>query len=342
MADQYKNYVSNSGMTVEQVDVIDKDIRRYVNDSEEFWKQFFKTSAWTRGQKTFKHRKHIRPEVTEAVANSFKLAEGYGATKSSITVVDWYDSVGDYGTYIPYTAEALEYNIDDVISLASDNFTVYSVEVPEVLRAAAICTSNFQMTAKSTITETLDAAKVILVKQKSKMVTPGGFIAVMTPELVSKLKQELRAAGDHLDEDTKGEITKEGSVYKYNGFYIVERSDEAMYDKSDSTTKDKIVFIVKTRDNELPGAETEAEIEVFDNGLGHGLIAASAEDEVMVADTNRREGSIAMNIKHIGVGIQADLAHLVCTFDHTDYAASATPSADPITGVNSTSTAPNA
>lgn len=338
MANEYENYVNHSGMTVEQVNVIDKDVKRYVNDSEQFWKKYFKPTSWVRGQKTFEHRKHIRPEVTLAKATSFELAEGYGAVKSGITVVKWTDDVKDYGTFTPYTAEALQYNIDDVISLASDNFQVYAVEVPEVLRAKAMCTSNFQMTAENTITATLDKAKVILDKAKSKKINAGGYVAIMTPELVAKLKSELRANGASLDEITKEEVTKEGSVYKYNGFYITERSDEPMYD----TDTDKIVFVVKTRDNELPGAEVEAETDVFDNGLGSGLIRANGDTgatATYVADTNRREGSIALNIKHLGLGIQADMGHLVCTFAHTDYKASATPSHDPISGVTDTSTA---
>lgn len=338
MANEYENYVSNGGMSVEQVNVVDKDVKRYVNDSEQFWKKYFKPATWVRGQKTFEHRKHIRPEVTLAKATSFELAEGYGAVKSGITVAKWTDSVKDYGTYTPYTAEALQYNIDDVISLASDNFTVFAVEVPEAIRAAALCTSNFQMTAETTITATLDKAKVILDKAKSKKINAGGYVAIMTPELVAKLKAELRANGSYLDEISKEDITREGSVYKYNGFYITERSDDAMYNGSN----DKIVFIVKTRDNELPGSEVEAETIVFDNGLGSGLVRANGDTgatATYVADTNRREGSIALNINHLGVGIQADMGHLVCEFAHTDYVASVTPTGDPVNGVT-TSTAP--
>lgn len=345
----YNNYVNHTGMTVEQVKAIDLECRRYAQDAEKFWAQFFDTAKWERGHKTFQHRKHIRPEVTYSTATAMKLAEGYGAVKSNIKVVNWEETVDDYGTFIPYTAESIAYNIDDTLQLCKNQFSTLMVEVPEKCRANAICTSNFTM-APATVSDvvnyvaTFDKAKVILDKKLSKTIN-GYYIAIITPEIEASLKAELRALGTSLDPVTKEDVTREGTVYKFDKFLIVVRADEAMYATVSNVNKQKIVFICKTRDNELPGSEITPEFDIFDNGLGSGLVEANTgstdASPVYVADTNKREGSVAININHFGAGIQADLGHLVCVVDAaTGYTPATQPSNDPINGVANTSTAP--
>jgi hypothetical protein len=335
------NYISYTGFEVDHVTAIDLEINKYAKDSVKFWDQFFKAYEYKKGYKTFEHRKHIRPETTIKYANSLKLSEGVGTPNENLKIVKWSDTFDDYGSHYDYTKEALRDNYDDVLDLAKDQFETEAVEVPELLKADVICTSNFQMTAESTICDTLDKAAVILTKKKSKPFKGTKYLCIMTPETMKKFTSELKAQGVALPEATKSEIITEGSVKEYGRFYIVENPDEPMYDNSDtSNPKDKLVFICRTRDNELPGAKMDPEISVFDNGLGSNLIQKSATDTTLVADTNKRVGSLAMNIDHLGIAIQADLGHLVCTIDHVDYAASATPTADPINGVTATGVVP--
>lgn len=328
-----ENYISYTGFDVDHVTAIDVEISKYAKDAKKFWDQFFKAYTYKKGHKTFEHRKHIRPETTVKYANSLKLAEGVGTPNENLKIVKFSTTFDDYGTHYDYTKEGLRDNYDDVLELAKDQFMTEAVEVPELLKANAICTSNFQMTAESTVSATLEKAGVILVKKKAKPISGTKFLCIMTPELMAKFTNELKAQGVALPEATKSEIITEGAVKEYGRFYIIENADEPMYDTSDSTTKDKLVFISKTRDNELPGAKMDPEISVFDNGLGSNLIQKSTSDTTLVADTNKRVGSLAMNIDHLGIGIQADLAHLVCTMDHVAYEASATPTGDPINGV---------
>lgn len=345
------SYVSNTGMTIEQKAYIDAKVKSYVNDNEPFWAKFFATARWIPGRKKFTHRKHVRQELTANASVLTALVEGQGATKSTIKVTEWEETVANYGTYIPYTREALQYNIDDVLDMCTNDFSYKAVEIPEMKRAAAMCTSNFTMAPVTTtadsvttlhLTDTFDKAKVILDKQKSKPWADGRYLAIVTPEILAQLKAELRTAGVGLDEATKKDITRDGMVFDFDGFYIVSRSDTAMYETSGNTTVDKIVFICKTRDNELPGSEIEHETSIFDNGLGSGEVLKNGSTTEYEADHNKRVGSVAMNIDHMGVGIQADLGHLVCTVPHVAYTASATPTADPINGVTDTDTAPSA
>lgn len=330
------NYISYTGFDVDHVTAVDVEISKYAKDAKKFWDQFFKPYPYIKGHKTFEHRKHIRPETTVKYANSLKLAEGVGTPSENLKVVKWSTTFNDYGSHYDYTKEALRDNYDDVLSLAGDQFKTEAVEVPELLKADAICTSNFQMTAGTTVSATLDKAGVILAKKKAKPFDGTKFVAILTPELMAKLVSELKANGVALPEATKTALINEGAIKEYGRFYIVENADEPMYDNSATDSpKDKIIFISKTRDNELPGAKMDPEISVFDNGLGSNLIQKSASDTTLVADTNKRVGSLAMNIDHLGVGIQADLAHLVCTMDHVAYEASKTPTGDPINGVTS-------
>lgn len=343
------NYVSHDGFDVEHVDFIDLSVKKFVHDTEKFWGQFYDTTPFKKGYTVFKHRKTIRPEVTSKFASSLKLAEGIGAKDTDIKVVETSNSFSDYGTYINYTKEAIRDNIDDVSGFMVDKLKYLAAEVPEALRADTMCTSNFQITAsvanasaekgriiKYPITDTLDRIKVVLKKKRCKPTKDGKFVAILTPELMTQLKTELREQGiSVLDETTKAELTREGQVFNYDGFYLTDRSDEAMYAKtSDTINGDKLVVICRTRDNELPGIEMPGEISIFDNGLGTGLIAKSATDGTLVPDTNHRVGSIAMNIDHLGLGIQADLGHLVCTFSHVDYDKTGVtyPTADPVNG----------
>ncbi len=340
----YNNYINHAGMPVEQVKAVDLKCRRYEQNAEKFWEQFFDKGTWEKGHKTFTHRKHIRPEVTLSVVNAMKLAEGYGAVKSNIKVVDWEESVDNFGAYVPYTREAIQYNIDNVVGMAENDFKYKMVLVPEIARANAICTSNFQMTPVTTNNAvdwfaTFNKAKVILTKKKS-LKFKGTFLAIITPEIEGDLKNYLHSKGESLDEITKEDITREGTIYKWNGFTLTVRSDEAMYSNTDS----KIVFIVRTEDGELPGSEITAEFEIYDKGLGSGLIQTKDSTDaspVYEADTNNREGTVALNIDHFGASIQADLAHLVCVVETTNYSTGVTyPTADPINGITNTSVAP--
>lgn len=345
----YTNYINHTGMSVENVEKVDLRCKRYVMDSEKYWSQYFEKATWKEGYDTFTHRKHIRPEVTIAGANALKLVEGYGAVKSNITVVKWTETVHDYGTYVPYTAESLRYNIDDTLDLAYNTFSTKAIEVPEALRSSVMCTSNFQITGLTgddatgaNLVTLLDKIKVALTKTKAKKIN-GVFPLTTTPEVVATLKAYLRSIGSNLDEVTKSEVTREGSVYRYNGFDIIERSDEALY--ADSGATSKLVVVCRTRDNELPGSEILSEIEIFDNGLGSELVQSNTSTDaspVYEADHNKRAGSLGMNIVHFGASIQADLGHLVTTFaTGTGWSTGVTkPTADPINGITDTDTAP--
>ncbi len=330
------NYISYTGFDVDHVKAVDLSINKYAKDAVKFWDQYFKAIPYVKGHTTFEHRKHIRPECTYKYANSLKLAEGVGTPNESLKIVKWSDTFSDYGTHADYTKEALRDNYDDVLDLIKEQFENEAVEVPEKLKAHAMCTSNFQATAEATVSATLDKMGIILVKKRCKPIDGTKFVAIVTPEIMAKLTSELKAAGVALPDATKHEVICEGAVKEYGRFHIVENADDAMY----TSTGGKIVVVCKTRDGELPGAKMDPEISIFDNGLGSNLIQKSAADTTLVADTNRRVGSIAMNLDHLGVAIQADLGHLVCDFAVDAVAAETVPTADPINGVTETGVVP--
>lgn len=324
-------HVSYTGFDNEHVAYIDTEINRFVKDTPKFWDQFFKAVPYVKGHKTFEHRKHIRPEATYKYASSLALSEGVGTPSESLKIAKWSDTFKDYGSHFNYTKEALRDNYDDTLELCKDQFKYEAVEVPELLKAHELCESTFQLTAESTVKATLDKAGVILAKKKNKGVDGVKYVAIVTPEIMSKLVDELTALGNALPDAVKTQVISEGTVKSYGKFSIVENADEPMY----TSTGGKIVIISKTRDNELPGAKMEPEISIFDNGLGSSLIQKNGDATAYEMDTNKRVGSIAMNIDHLGVATQAELGKLVCEYTIETVAAKSEPTADPVSSATS-------
>lgn len=341
------DYISNSGMSIEQKADIEQNIKRYVKDFVPTYDRYFEPKAYVPGHKTYSYRKSVRPEVVASMLATggvfAPLTEGVGTRASNVKIIEKVFEVSDYGTHIKYTREQLKYNFDDVRSLAIDNFEVYATEVPEQLKLAALIATPFQMTTATTITETLDKALVIFKKKKNKPVSGDGlFDLIVTPEVIAQLKAELRAKGETLDTDTKYSVTVNGTVYNYNGFHLIEKADDALYHKTAEGKVDgyNCLVIGKDRNGALPGKKMDPEIEIEDKGLGTGLISDPTSPTTWVEDTNNRAGSLHINIDHNYAGIQNPVAVLGFEWS-TLFNAAPSADADDTTGATSTNVAPS-
>lgn len=315
MANEYKDYISFQGCTIEDKEAIEESIRRFPA-AESFWDKFCDHKPWKKGAKRFSWRKLIKPDIT--VSDTTPLVEGVAPSPSKMVYAEYEDKVENYGGVYPYTKEAIQFRHDDTIADIAHEISYKTIMVPDTIIGKHMVTSKVQITAKSTLTDTFDKALVVFRKNKIKAFSNGKYVAVIVPELEATLKAELRAAGTSLPETKKSELFN-GSCYDFDGFEIFVCSEDYMYTKSGSSTvtyTGTIVMLGQTQDGHKAECVTgNIAPEIIYNDLGSGVIKNSSG--AIVSDANHREGSVAYNIDAIGVGTQYDYAKMTSAFSLT-------------------------
>lgn len=316
MANEHKDYVSHADFTVEDKVKIEEDVRRFPK-AEVFWDKFCDHKPWVRGAKKFSYRKLIKPTVT--TNDKTPLVEGVGARPSTLELAEFEGQVNNYGSYIPYTKEAVQFNFDDTLSMITDAISYKSVAVPEALKAAEFASSRNQLTAASTIIATLGKAKAIFRKFKVKPQANGKYVAIIDPMLTPTLLAEIGAVST-LPESTKNELNIDGFVANFQGWTIIERYEDAMQGSTTSGQatygKTCMILLGKSEEGLNSVTVTGQNTEIILNPLGSGVIKDASGN--VVADTNKRVGSVAYNIDALGIGTQADDARMICWFATTD------------------------
>lgn len=350
MANEYKDYVAHgvstdTGFSIEDKEEIENNIRRFPLDTT-FYDAFCDHKTWNKGARRFTWRKLKRPDIE--AENTTPLIEGVAAKKDKLVVEEYECSVENYGTYIPYTKEALMYNKDDVKADIVHQFKYKALKVPEEIKAKEFAKARYQVTpvvnnGVLSITETLDKALTIFMKNKVRPIKDNHYVFICTLEILAKLKKELRGIGDVLATVQKEDLSKLGTVYEYNGFYIYPRSEDVLYidaiaaDASKSITavpaKQKGILLGLSEDGKQSVIATRAATpEIIFNELGAGVIKDAAGN--IVADDNHRVGSVALNIDALGVATQADDARMIVLFsDQTAEEAVATTGNDVATDI---------
>lgn len=310
------DYINHEGMSLESIQDIDLRVRKYVHDYVPFWKKLCETTAFKKGRDEYVYRVTVRPDVN--LSDWTPLREGEGTTSTSIRLASFKFGYKNYGKHMKYTKESVDQNLDDTRVMAIDNFSLYAEEVPEAIIADTLTKSSFSLTAKTTVTDTLDLVKNIHAAKKARKIPAIGgeyWPVILSTPLLTKLKRELRSQGEVLNEATKSDITVKGEVYTYDGFAFIVRDDDCMFEKDTqgAITTYKMFFPTLTREGLMPGNRIPESISIFDNGLGHGLVrnpVTGAYEE----DTNKRVGSLGINIDHLGVTLQQSLGMLMTTY----------------------------
>lgn len=313
MANEYDNYASFGGLSsVEDKAEIEENVRRYPI-GKVFWQGLCDHKEWKRGYKRFSWRRLVKPNVAEADLTA--LVEGVAPSPDKMTYAEYEASVHDYGRYIPYTKEAVQFNKDNVIDDISHTISYKAFKVPETIVGKHFTNSKVQITPESTVVATLDKAAAVFAKNEIGHFSGTKYFAILTPDVFAVLKGELRSLGDALPEAKKSELY-DGTTYDFDQFEIAVRGDDFLTASDGSGTTAKIIFLGTTDDglkSEICTSGMTPEIIV--NHLGFGVIKDSAGN--VVSDANHRVGSVAYNLDAFGVGTQADYAKMTCDWTVT-------------------------
>ena len=298
--------VMHKDLTDQQITTIQKKI---VNQAkvDEFFDKYCDKVPWKKGSKTLEYRRLIYPKVDPADVKA--IEEDVAPRPTSIEYATFQATVHNYRDKFIYTRESTQYNYDDVVRDGGEVLSYKTVQKLDYIKGAQFINSKAILTAETTLLETLRKAKLILKKNKAKPWANGKYLAIMSPETLEKLQDELEAKGVSLDDATKEELMA-GAVSSKKGFLFAECPSDILYKDGG---KHVIVFMGRTFEGKSPVTCRQlGDVEIINNALGTGLMVD--EDGNYTSDDNHQRGSVAVNIDGIGVQINDDMCILNCDF----------------------------
>ena len=306
MAGTVPSAVKHTDLTDQQITTIQKKI---VNQAkfDEFFDKYCEKVAWKKGSSALEYRRLIYPKVdpTDVVA----IEEDVAPRPTTIEYATFRATVKNYRDKFIYTRESTQFNYDDVVRDGGEVLSYKTVQKLDYIKGSEFLKSKATLTAESSILDTLRKAKLILKKNKAKPWINGKYLAIMSPECLEKLQDELEAKGVGLDEATKEEILA-GVVSSKKGFVFAECPSDILYAEGG---KHHIIFMGKTFEGKSPVTCRQlGDVEVINNPLGSGLMVD--EDGNFTSDDNHQRGSVAVNIDGIGCHINDDMAILNTQF----------------------------
>lgn len=295
--------VKHADLTDEQITVVQKAIVETAKKNE-FFNQFVNKKQWQKGSKTMSYRKLIKPKVKPEDVQP--LQEGVAPRPTKMAYATFQIGVQNYGDKVPYTDEAVYYNIDDVVRDAGATLGYLFTQKLDYIKGKPFINSRATITYDTSILKTMAKAKIVLKKNEAKYWDAGHYLMLGTPEVIEKLKDELQAIGAGLDEATKTELAR-GIVGRKRGFVIAEVPSDLFQDGENHY----VVFMGRQFDGTSPiDAYQIGEVEVINNPLGSGVL--QDEDGNITADDNKQIGSVAMNARGLCAVLADDLAVLNC------------------------------
>ena len=293
-------------LTAQQITTIQKKIVLQATQ-DEFFDKYCDKVPWVKGSKTLEYRRLIYPKVDPAQV--LPIAEDVAPRPTTIEYATFQVAVENYRDKFVYTRESTQFNFDDVVRDGGEILSYKTTETLNYIKGKQFINSKAIITADTTLLGTLRKAKLILKKNKAKPWANGKYLAIMSPETLEKLQDELEAKGVSLDEATKEELAL-GAVSSKKGFLFAECPSDVLYKTGG---KHVIVFMGRTYEGKSPVTCRQlGSVEVINNPLGSGLMVD--QDGNITSDDNNQRGSIAVNIDGIGVHVNDDMCILNCDF----------------------------
>jgi len=302
--------VKYAELTDEHIADVKRNIELFVK-TDEYWDKFAHHSIVPRGHKTFTSRKLIQPKVKKEDIQP--RAELIAPRPSKMAVSTFEKTVQNYGDKAYYTREDLQFHFDDTVDNLAMTLKEIAVQKLDLIKGQAFIQSRAVISYDTSLLNTLENAAIIFRKNKVKRWAGNYYLAHVTPEMLKQLRAELAAKGVVLDEKTKVKLA-EGleSIGSYGDFTFSVTTSDIVY--KSATVQYLVLMGRRGIDGESPvdvsKLEGESGIDVFNNGLGKGVI--EDEDGKIVADDNKQKGSIAINMDGLGACISDDLAILNC------------------------------
>ena len=320
MANANVNAINYLELTDEHIKDIKRRVEMFVK-SEEYWDKFVHHSSVPRGHRTFSSRRVIAPKIKPE--DVVKRAEFTAPRPTKIAVATFERTVDNYGDKVIYSREDLQYHFDDTVDIAVATLKEIAVQKKDYIKGKPFISSRAVITAKTygsavagstlNLLATAEEAAIIFRKNKVKRWANGLYLAHITPEGLKRLREEIAAKGQILDEKTKVKLG-EGleSVGQYGDFMYSICPSDLLY-KNSSTQY--VVFMGKraidgTEPVDVAKLEGESDIELINNGLGSGILADV--DGNLTTDDNKQQGSIGINMDGLGADITDDLCILDC------------------------------
>lgn len=294
-------------------------IEKFV-ESEGYWAKFAHVAPVDRGAKTFSFRRLVKPMVR---AEDVKPRAEYIAPRpTKIAVQTFEKTVEIYSEKFIYSKEDMVYHFDDTVNNGRATLQEKVRQIKEFIYGKPFVNSAATVSYETSLINTLDKAAIILRKNEAKRWDGVHYLAHITPEVLKALRAEIRALGSSISEPTKKDL--DGNVVGEWGDWLFSVTTSPIMYKDD--THQYLVLMGKRGIDgnspiDISKMKGESDLEVFDNGLGSGVLVDV--DGNYTADDNHQQGSIAININCVGAAVNDDLCVLDCTIDTSTVTAAA-------------------
>lgn len=309
IADLQVNKVTHEGTSpIQSKEYVEKTLRATLQ-ANEFWSKFTNHKPWVKGATVITSRRLTRPVVTSVAP----LAEGVAPVPTNIAYTEYKVTCANYREKVVYTKDSEIFNYDDAVADATDTLAYKVTKQQDIIKGTPFISSKALLTAKTTVIETMRAAKLALKKNHMNTWANGDYLMICTPEVMSKLEDELTAKGVSLDESTKSEILNCNVRRKY-GFTIIEAENpDILYLTGSDSGKQMIVFMGKNLEGKSPVDDyLYGSIETFYNPLGTAVLKDASNN--ITSDDNHQQGSVAMNAWGQAAVVNEDMAIINCKF----------------------------
>ena len=310
MAVANDNAVKYAELTDEHIKDVKKGIELFVK-SNEYWDKFVHHSSVPRGHRVFTFRRLIAPKVRKEDIKP--RAEFVAPRPTKIAVATFERTVNNYGDKAIYSREDLQFHFDNTVANIRATLQEIAVQKLDLIKGAPFFKSKATVTYDTSILKTAKTAAIILRKNGAKRWDGAHYLCHITPEGLMKLQGEIEALGARLSEPVKKELDgRTYDVYPYGDFLYSVTISDLMY-KNASTQY--LVFMGRRGIDgnspiEVPKLEGESGIDIYDNGLGSGVLLD--EDGNYTSDDNKQQGSVAINMDGLGADVNDDLCILDC------------------------------
>lgn len=290
-----------SEMTDEQINAIARRIEEF-RKSNAFWEKYVHPVKRQRGSKNWETRRVVKPHVDPAsIAPATELVAPRPIKPAVETFVH---TVDIYRDKFVYSAEDVLFGFDDIVKIGGDTLAEIFNRKMDLIAGKPFVNSKCTVTYATSYLATLEKAAIILRKNEAQPWANGRFLAIVTPEVMSIIRGEIRTLGAALAEATKEQLDR-GVVGNFERWEFAESTSELLLGDSGHIS----VLMGRRQNGQSPvdGAKMDG-VEIINNPLGSGILLD--EDGELTSDDNKQKGSIAMNANGIGYYINDDLCIL--------------------------------
>lgn len=296
-------------LTDEQITDIKKLIEGFAQKSEYFSK-FTQKEGWDRNSKTMQFRRYVANKVDPSSIHP--VAEEVAPRPTSVTIKTYQRSIKRYSGRWNYTREMTNYGYDNIVAIGADVLKDEITQKKDIIIGTPFFKGRAtQDVVNNSVLKTLEKIAVMFTRQNHcRPYADGKYLAMVTPETMVKIREEIGAKNGQISEGTK-EMLDRGIVASYGRWLFTECPSKLALKVQDEEHADygKVHYMVcmaRRPDGSLPIVQSNKhDVEVYHNPLGTGILLD--EDGKLTDDANKQLGSIAWNIDGLTADVNDDL-----------------------------------